>query len=107
MTDPTSPRLYGLLAEYDNADAVARDLVVTLLRAAVEAERVLEPGAAAALHREAQHLGLSGRLLRHERADLHRRLRGEGDDGGLELLGGSLDGGHELSVAEGVAIGTS
>ena len=57
------------------------DLVVALLRAAVEAERVLEAGAAAALHREAQHLGLAGRLLGLEGPDLLGSALGERDDG--------------------------
>src|SRR6476469_4399460 len=48
----------------DDADALAGDFVVALLRAAVEAERGLEAGAAAALNREAEHLGLARRLLR-------------------------------------------
>src|SRR6186713_2209616 len=42
----------------DDGDAVHLDLVVALLCAAVEAERVLEPGAAAALDRHAQHARL-------------------------------------------------
>src|SRR4051794_31577025 len=42
----------------DDGDAVRLDLAVAVLRATVEAERVLEAGAAAALDREAQHLGL-------------------------------------------------
>src|SRR5205823_2605453 len=41
----------------DDRHALARKLVVALLRAAVEAERVLEPGAAAALDGDAQDLG--------------------------------------------------
>src|SRR6266850_1725038 len=91
----------------DDPDAVELELVVTLLRGPVEAERVLEAAAAAALDRDAKHLGLARRLLGHQGADLRRGLRGEDDDGGLELLGFSLDGGHVLSVAEGAENGTS
>src|SRR5690349_16606598 len=54
----------------DDAHAVELSLAVALDRAAVEAERVLEPAAAAAADRDAQHLGLAGRLLRHQRAHL-------------------------------------
>src|SRR3954452_5187416 len=61
----------GRAERVDNdAHALAFDLVVALLRPAVEAERVLEAGAAAALHSEAQHLGLAGRLLGLEVPDL-------------------------------------
>src|SRR5690348_8964768 len=43
----------------DHRHAVAGQLVVAVLRAAVEAERVLEPGAPAALDGDAEHLGLA------------------------------------------------
>src|SRR5262249_14551740 len=71
----------------DHRHAVARELVVPVLGAAVEAERVLEAGAAAALNRDAEHLRLAGGLLGHQALDLRRRALGERDD--LEgLLGG-------------------
>ena len=52
----------------DDPDAVELELGVARRRAAVEAERVLEAAAAAALDRDAKHLGLAGRLLRHQLA---------------------------------------
>src|SRR3954449_2138064 len=64
-------------------DSVELELVVTLLRPAVEAECVLEAAATAALDRDAEHLGLTGGLLGHQQAHLRRGLRGEGDEGGL------------------------
>src|SRR4051794_509031 len=67
----------------DDSDPVKLELVVAGLSAAVEAERVLEAAAAAALDGDAEHLGLAGRLFRHQRRDLLRGARGEGDDGGL------------------------
>src|SRR4051812_11619444 len=84
----------------DDADAVALDLVVALLRAAVEAERVLEAGAAAALYREAQHLGLAGRLLGLEVPDLVGSALGERDESGLGALG-DLHGSHRSNVVRG------
>ena len=47
----------------DDRDAVRLELVVALAGAAVEAERVLEAGAAAALDRDAEDVGLAVRLL--------------------------------------------
>ena len=70
----------------DDLDAVELELVVARLCAAVEAERVLEAAAAAALDRDPEHLGLTGRLRRHQVADLRRRALGERDDGGLGLF---------------------
>ena len=81
----------------DDLDAVELELVVALLGAAVEPERVLEPAATAALDRDAQHLGLARGLLRHDPGDLRRGALGERDEGGLLLF----DGGHDQSVAEG------
>src|SRR5215207_9814689 len=51
-------------------EAVRLELVVALHRAAVEAERVLETGAPAALDGDAKNLGLAGRLLAHQVAHL-------------------------------------
>src|SRR5262249_42976778 len=87
----------------DDAAAVELELVVAGRRAAVEAEGVLEAAAAAALDRDAEHLRLAGRLLRHQRGDLRRGAGGESDDGGVSLL----DRGHALSVATAPAMGTS
>src|SRR4051812_10753518 len=61
----------------DDRHAVELDLEVARLGGPVEPERVLEAAAAAALDRDPQDLGLAGRLLRHERADLRRRALGE------------------------------
>ena len=64
-----APFRYGALnGSTTTRDAVELELGVALGRAAVEAERVLEAAAAAALDRDAQHLGLAGRLLRHQLA---------------------------------------
>ena len=49
-----------------DVDAVERELVVTFLRAAVEAERVLEARAAAALDGDAKNARLALRLLGQE-----------------------------------------
>src|SRR5215210_1534791 len=65
----------------DDADAVRLELVVTLHRAAIEAERVLEAGAPAALDGDAQHRGLAFRLLGHQTLDLEGGALGERDDG--------------------------
>src|SRR5581483_10042650 len=62
----------------DDLHALALELVVALLGAAVEAEAVLEPGAPAALDRDAQHRDV---LLRgHQVADLRRRRTRQRDD---------------------------
>src|SRR5207248_54509 len=61
----------------DDADAVELRLAVAFGCAAVEAERVLEAAAPAAADRDAQHLGLAGRLLRHQRLHLARSTLGE------------------------------
>ena len=70
----------------DDPDAVELELVVACLRAAVEAERVLEAAAPAALDRDAEHLGLAGRLGGHEAPNLGRRALGERHDSGLGLF---------------------
>src|SRR5207249_1336985 len=72
----------------DHLDALALEGVVALLGAAVEAEAVLEAGAAAALDRDAQHRDVL--LAGHQVADLHRRRRRQRDD----ALGALLD--HHL-----------
>src|SRR5207247_23185 len=69
----------------DDGDALAFERVVALLGAAVEAEAVLEAGAAAALDRDAQHRDVL--LASHQVADLHRRRRRQRDD----ALGALLD----------------
>src|SRR5262245_34341092 len=63
----------------DNRDAERVDLVVALLGAGIEAERVLEARAASALNRDAQDIGLAGRLLGHQLADLRGGACGEAD----------------------------
>ena len=77
--------------------------MIANLGAAVEAERVLEAAAAAALDRDAQDLGLAGRLLRHDRRHLGGGTLGQGDERRLGLL----DGGHGDSVPGGAGDGTS
>src|SRR5205814_9071878 len=57
----------------DDGHALADELVVALLRAAVEAEPVLEAGAPAALDRDAEDGDVL--LLRHQLLDLRRRAR--------------------------------
>ena len=57
------------------------ELVVALERAAVEAEAVLEAGAAAALDRDPEHVGLAGGLGRLELAHLFGRALGQLDEG--------------------------
>src|ERR1700750_3103175 len=61
----------------DDCDALALELVVALLGAAVEAEAVLEAGAAAALDSDAEDRDVG--LLGHQAADLRRR-RGRARD---------------------------
>src|SRR5438105_9032741 len=70
----------------DDADAVELRLAVSFGSAAVEAERVLEAAAAAAADRDAQHLGLAGRLLRHQRLHLAGCALGERQRCGLAGL---------------------
>src|SRR5215204_6334396 len=77
--------------DYD-VDAVQRELVVALLRAAIEAERVLEARAAAALDGDAQNRDLV--LLGHELLDLVRSCLSERDQGV-----GTLDRCHSAMVA--------
>ena len=54
--------------------------------AAVEAERVLEAAAAAALDRDPKHLGLARRLLRHQAATLSAARSVSVTSGGLLLV---------------------
>src|SRR5438477_7604321 len=54
----------------DHPDALKLELVIAVLDAAVETERVLEAGAAAALHCDPQHGRLAFRLVRHQPTDL-------------------------------------
>src|SRR5919201_1768447 len=63
------------------APAVRLELVVALHRAAVEAQRVLEPRAAAALDGDAKDFGLAGGLLGHQILDLRGRALGQRDEG--------------------------
>src|SRR5438046_9978251 len=60
-----------------DGDAVALELVVALLRAAVEAERVLEARAATALDRDPQDRGLALGLLGHQILALRARPPGD------------------------------
>ena len=72
--------------------------VVTLRGAGVEAEAVLETGASATLDRDPEDECLGVVLLGHQLPDLLRRERRERDQG----VGGMLDSGHGLMVADGV-----
>ena len=65
----------------DDLDAVELELVVARLGTAVETQRVLEPAAPAALDRDAEHLGLAGRLACHQPADLVGGTGCQRDDG--------------------------
>src|ERR1700741_3602601 len=55
VVDPSAEQVRRAEGVDDDGDALALELVVGLLGAAVEAEAVLEAGAAAALDRDAQH----------------------------------------------------
>src|SRR5205823_3493708 len=66
----------------DDLDAVELELVVAFLRAAVEAEAVLEAGAAAALDRHAEHGRFALGLVGHELLDLDRGALGQRDQRG-------------------------
>jgi hypothetical protein len=68
--------------------------VIALLRATVEAERVLETRAAASLDGDPQNLCVAPRLVGLELLDLRGRALGERDDGG-----GLFEGGHGPIVA--------
>src|SRR5437899_7739883 len=68
-----------------DGDAVALELVVAILRAAIEAERVLEARAASALDGDPQNRRLARGLLGHQVPDLRRRTRGQRDDCKLVL----------------------
>ena len=72
----------------DHPDAEGLELVVALLGAAVEAERVLEARAPAALDGDAQHPGVAVRLVGLELLDLVGRALGERNDGGRLFEGG-------------------
>src|SRR6266540_3567661 len=73
---------------HDDRDAVRVDLLIALLRGRVEAERILEARAAAALHRDAKNPRVARGLLGHQVLDLRRRRRGDRDESFL------LDSGH-------------
>src|SRR5579859_4975200 len=77
----------------DHRDAVGLDLVVALLGAAVEAQRVLEAGAAAALDGDAQNGRLALGLLDRKSLDLGGRALGEHDQlvGSLDDLHAAID----------------
>src|SRR6476646_710172 len=77
----------------DDRDALRLDLGVAVLGAAVEAQRVLEAGAAAALDGNAQHAGLALGLLGHQALDLRGRALREHDP-----RHGALDGLHVAIV---------
>ena len=67
---------------------------VVVDRAGVEAEPVLEAGAAATLNRDAQDRALALRILGHQLADLLRGVRGQGNESV-----GALDDLHRVMVA--------
>lgn len=74
-----------------DAHAVELDLGVTVVRATVETERVLEAAATATTNRYTQHFGVTSRLLRHEGTNLvggalgkRQRRRGGFDRGHLQ-----------------------
>src|SRR5215203_841644 len=67
----------------DDGDPERVDPMVAFLLAGVEAERVLEAQATAALNRDAEHFRLAGGLLGHQLADLRRGALGEADQGFL------------------------
>ena len=75
IVDARAREIRGAEGIDDDRDALALELVVALLGAAVEAEAVLEPGAAAALDRDPENRDVG--LRRHEPADL---LRGGGGE---------------------------
>src|SRR4029450_373715 len=64
----------------DDPHALNVKLVVTLERALIEAERVLETRAAAALDGDAQHRRFALGLLGHQLSDLGRGSLGERDE---------------------------
>ena len=77
-----APLRYGALNGIDDdTHVVELELEVTRLSAAVEPERVLEAAAAAALNRDAEHLGLARRLVGHQAANLVGRPCRECHDG--------------------------
>jgi hypothetical protein len=65
----------------DDRHAGADELVVALLRAAIETERVLEARAAAALDGDPQDRGLAFGLLGHQVLDLRGRALSQRDEG--------------------------
>src|SRR3954471_5435456 len=85
IVDPRTRQVRGAEGIDDDTNALTLELVVALLGAAVEAEAVLESGAAAALDRHAEHRHVG--LLGHQGRDLRRR-RGRQRD---ELLRALLD----------------
>ena len=82
----------------DDRDALELKLDVPLGHAGVEAEAVLEAGAAATLNRDAKHERVAVRLLRHQLPDLLGRDGRQRD----QRVGWVLDGCHGLMVADGV-----
>ena len=76
--------------------------MITVLRAAVEAERVLEAGASAALNGDAENLGLSRWLLGHEVAHFRGRALGERDD--RDWAFGDLQGRPIVAARPGAAV---
>ena len=77
----SAPRRYGALnGSTTTVTPCASTHEVALLDAAVEAERVLEARAAAALDGDAQHVGLALRLAGLQLLDLRGRRLREGDE---------------------------
>src|SRR4029450_1033645 len=64
----------------DDPHALSIKLVIALERAPIEAERVLEPRAAAALDGDTQHRRFTLGLLGHQLSDLRRGPLGERDE---------------------------
>ena len=87
----------------DDRDALEHELDVTLRGTGVEAEAVLEPGAPAALDRDAEDERVAVRLLGHELLDLRRRNGRQGDRGRHLGCRWVLDRCHRLIVADGGA----
>ncbi len=102
VVDLGAPQVGSAERVDDDGDPVGLELVVALLRTLVEAERVLEARATAALDGDAEHAGLAFGLLGQEALDLRRRALGEHD----QLVGalGDLHGGIVPAASEVAAL---